>query len=70
MGTKASRAKKEANIFLNSINKKSLLFTSKKGNLEPADFGHTIRLSIKDPRLLVYFECVSDLLYTDKFCPN
>lgn len=67
MGTKVSRAKKEAKEFLNSINNKSILFTSKKGNHESAKFDHTRKLSIKDPKQLVCFECGSDILFTEKF---
>ena len=69
-GSKMSNAELEANRFLNSLDDKSILFSSVKGKDPTFDLSHYKLLSLPDSRHLVCLQCVEHLSLTDKFCPN
>lgn len=69
-GSKLSRVEKDADNFISSLNNKSVLFTSIKGTDLPTDFDPDAKLTIKDPKHLVCFQCGGNLLITDKICPK
>ena len=64
-----SRAQKEAKYFMNSLPTKLTLLKSTKGTQEPPKFNNETEFTIKDSKHLVCFQCGTDLLMTDKFCP-
>ena len=68
-GPEYSRAKKEAENFLNSINDKSILFTSSEGTHVPPDFDQEARLTINDVKHLVCIQCGCYLSKTPRYCP-
>lgn len=70
IGPEYSRAKKETNNFLNSLNDISVLFTSSEGASKPPVFYQERNFNSNAVKHLVCFQCGRDLSKSPRYCPN